>query len=409
MIEAPRVDEQAGRVIWPRRLHGRHAFFLLMGLAVAVQLVQGLVTRSALPSYERSYWLVTYQEGFTRRGLAGELIRVATGSIATTSEIEALQWLLSLSLIVAVGVVVIAALRRETLYLDLAAIALCCSPFVFDFVVSERRPDQLGFVVVVVYGLALYKFPRRSFAAAALAGVALAIVVGVEDSTFLQCVPWAVVLALLAASTQPWSAKVIGRVALLCVPATIVAAASVFSGRLDASHVDALLAAARRHGVLAGDTRGVFRFLADDLSTSIDRVVHLPLSIMVGSIAVCMFLIALQGSLMLGFAMPRLGTLRDGREHVLALGLALVFAVVALVALLGLGFDWVRWFASFGLMAGVTATLGLLLRNPAREKDRPRMPLIPVVVIATYLLWLAPLSENLSLGDGLRYLIMLPR
>jgi hypothetical protein len=37
------------------------------------------------------------------------------------------------------------------------------------------------------------------------------------------------------------------------------------------------------------------------------------------------------------------------------------------------------------------------------------MPLIPVVVIATYLLWLAPLSENLSLGDGLRYLIMLPR
>jgi hypothetical protein len=141
------------------KLRGRLGFVYLLGIAVGVQLVQGVVVVHTLAPYTRSYWFITYEAGFTRRGLAGELVRLVTGSIASVDTLEVLQWLLTLTLIGGLGWLVVEAARRNAPALDLAAIALCVSPFVFDFVVAQRRPDQLGFVVVVAYGLVVVPVP----------------------------------------------------------------------------------------------------------------------------------------------------------------------------------------------------------------------------------------------------------
>jgi len=261
------------------KLRGRLGFMYLLGIAVAVQLVQGVAAVHTLAPYTRSYWFITYEEGFTRRGLAGELVRLATGSIATVGTLEVLQWLLTVILIVLLGRLVVEAARRNAPTLDLAAIALCVSPFAFDFVVAQRRPDQLGFVVVVVvaYGLALYMYPRSSLAVATVAGLALAVSVGVADSVFLQCTPWVAVIAVLHAVSE--RRKSTWPVALVCLPSAFAAAASVFLGRLDPGAVARLqrIAAVRNSWIRPGSNH-VFAFLGDDLRTSLERVQHLALS-----------------------------------------------------------------------------------------------------------------------------------
>jgi hypothetical protein len=402
------LEADRARGISVGQLRGRSGFVFLLGAAVAVQLAQGVVAVHTLAPYTRSYWFITYEEGFTRRGLAGEMIRLATGSIATIGILEVLQWLLTLTLIAGLGCLVVAAVRRNAPSLDLAAIALCVSPFVFDFVVAQRRPDQIGFIVVVAYGLALYKYPRSSLVAATVAGVALAVSVGVEDSVFLQCTPWIVVIAVLHAASE--KRKPTWPVALVGVPSAIVAAASVFLGRLDPQAVARLQhIASARYSWIRPSSPAVFAFLGDNLRTSLERVQHLALSIKVGSVSACVALIIVQGMLMCGFLMPRIGAAMRGTGFGgMPLVLSVSGAVAALAVLLALGFDWGRWFASFGLMGTVAATLALLYQPPERGSAR-QPPFVPVLLVSTYLVWLAPMLDSLSISGGVHYLLMLPR
>jgi hypothetical protein len=398
------------------KLRGRLGFMYLLGIAVAVQLVQGVVAVHNLAPYTRSYWFITYEEGFTRRGLAGELVRVVTGSIASVTALEALQWLLTLTLIAGLGWLVVETVRRNTPTLDLAAIALCVSPFVFDFVVAQRRPDQLGFIVVVVYGLVVYRFPRSSLTAAAVAGLALAVSVLVADSVFLQCTPWIVVIAVFHAASERRSP--VWPVALVAVPSAVAAAASVFVGRLDHAAVDRLQhAASLKYSWIRPGTNDVFAFLGDDLRTSLERVQHLPISTKVGSVAVCVLLFIVQGMLMCGFRVPRVGVAIRGQSFGgTPLVLSVAAAVGALGVLLALGFDWARWFASFGLMGTVAATFGLLSRPFGSDRGdggdggggTPKPRLVPVLLVAGYLLWLAPILDSLDISGGAHYLLMLP-
>ena len=92
----------------------------------------------------------------------------------------------------------------------------------------------------------------------------------------------------------------------------------------------------------------------------------------------------------------------------LTIVVAVVAAVVALGALLALGVDWTRWVGSFGLMATVTFAFALLF-NGAAGSARP-VPVVLLVAVAAYLLWLAPLPDYfVSVSSGLRYLVMIPR
>jgi len=296
---------------------------------------------------------------------------------------------------------VVLALRRHDLYLDLAAIALCCSPFVFDFIVRQRRLDQVGFGAVIVYGLLLYRFPARAGAIAAGAGIAFGFAVAVEDSVFLQCIPWVATITVLHAASR--GAKPSRLLVTACLPATIVAAASVSFGRLDPHQVSVLqdIAAARYPWIRSG-ANNVFVYLPDDLKASLGHVRDLGIGDL-ATIPVCVFLLALQGALMSVFRAP-LHAVARGRSLGGKLLLVSIFAaVVALMGLLLLGIDWARWFGSFGLMGTVTATFGLLYwpHPPGRLVG---VRLLGVVIVAAYLLSLAPIADKFGVRSGLHYL-----
>jgi hypothetical protein len=138
-------------------------------------------------------------------------------------------------------------------------------------------------------------------------------------------------------------------------------------------------------------------------------VQHLRLSTKVGSVSVCVLLIVVQGILMCGLRVPRVGAAIRGRRFGgMPLVLAVAAAIAALAVLLALGFDWARWFASFGLMATVAATFGLLYQ-PIGSGGTRQPPLVPVLLVAGYLLWLAPILDTLDISGGAHYLLMLPR
>jgi hypothetical protein len=388
-------------------LDGRGVLGGLLSFAVAVQVIQGVAGRRLLTPYDRSYWLINYQAGFTRRGLAGAVIHGITGGLATVPEIEGLQWLVTLTLLVAICLLTVAALRHNSAALDIAAIALCCSPFVIDFVVKQRRPDEAGFAIVIFYGLALYKYPARAFVATLVAGIALAVAVLVEDAVFLECVAWAAAIALLSQSGPVFSLKAVRRVALLCVPATIAVGVSVAYGRLDAKHVNELVSAAsRKYSWVNHSTPSVYDYLADGLKASYQHVADLPLSGRLVSVGVPAALLALQFLVMLG--VPRARVIRHALVSMWPVALAVAGSVAALGVLILVGVDWTRWMGAFGLMATVTATFALLMRDAGGARER--LPLAVVFSVAAYLLWLAPLPDQfVSVSGGFTYLIMVPR
>lgn len=123
----------------------------------------------------------------------------------------------------------------------------------------------------------------------------------------------------------------------------------------------------------------------------------------------CVLPMILQGALMCGFRAPRVGAAMRGRCFGgMPLVLAISVAVAALAVLLALGFDWARWFASFGLIGTVAATFGLLYQ-PVGSGDTRKPPIVPVLLVSSYLLWLAPILDSLDVSGGVHYLLMLPR
>ena len=59
--------------------------FTAVFVAAAVQVLQGLFTNHHLGRFEASYWALSYDHGFVRRGLPGELLRLASGGRSAES------------------------------------------------------------------------------------------------------------------------------------------------------------------------------------------------------------------------------------------------------------------------------------------------------------------------------------
>ena len=86
------------------RPDGRGVLGGLLGFAVAV-----LIKRRRAPAatYDRSYWLINYQAGIHATQLSGLVSAAHLGSLATVPEIKA-QWLLTLTLLVAICLLAVA-------------------------------------------------------------------------------------------------------------------------------------------------------------------------------------------------------------------------------------------------------------------------------------------------------------
>ena len=127
---------------------------LFAAVLVGFQLAQGLSDPIPIGNrhFTESYYLVTYDHGFIRRGLLGEVIRLAVG-VPTTLQIDVVADLVVVLAVGAVLVLIELLIRESTPSSWAMALLLAASPFTIDFFLVDRRPDLLALVLLVALGL----------------------------------------------------------------------------------------------------------------------------------------------------------------------------------------------------------------------------------------------------------------
>ena len=127
---------------------------IALAVGIAYQVAQRFTyTGYGMSEYGRSLWYVTYRHGFVRRGLAGEALRTIVGDRPTIATVDLVQNIVAVVTFVAMSGLVVLLCHRRTLVAYASAAALVVSPFAFDSVGGQRRPDLLAFLVLVVIGL----------------------------------------------------------------------------------------------------------------------------------------------------------------------------------------------------------------------------------------------------------------
>jgi hypothetical protein len=363
-------------------------------------------TGYGMSEYGRSLWYVTYEHGFVRRGLAGEVLRTIVGSRPTIATVDLVQNVVAVATLGAMVALVVVLARRRTVIAYAVAGALAVAPFAFDSVGGQRRPDLLAFLLLAVIALWAGTRPVAPTRLALVAGAFLAVCTLASEAAPLIVAPWLVlvVVAAVRARSEP-TARVAGPALLCVVPSAAVLLALTLHGPPSAQQVFELELGAPN--IIAGHG-SVFEYLGDTLGTSFQRVIersHPELSIVVGLALVALLVVVFRSSLPYVRAVAR-WLLRTRSERI-----AWSVATAGLTLLLfTLGFDWLRWitvilFAALLALAGVVAIDGRA-REPSPAHDAWHRPLpehvsvsgrgILAAAAATYLLVLPPLPNFVS-------------
>ena len=137
-----------------RRFRLERAIRVALALGIAIQVAQRLLLSGyAISEYGRSLWFVTYEQGFVRRGLAGELLRSVLGHAPSLPTVDLVQNVIAFVTIAVVAALVVVLCRRRTVAGYGMAAVLVVSPFVFDSIGGQRRPDLVGFVLLAAVAI----------------------------------------------------------------------------------------------------------------------------------------------------------------------------------------------------------------------------------------------------------------
>ena len=415
---------------------------LFAAVLVGFQLAQGLSDPIPIGNrhFTESYYLVTYDHGFIRRGLLGEVIRLAVG-VPTTLQIDIVADLVVVLAVGAVLVLIELLIRESTASSWAMALLLAASPFTIDFFLVDRRPDLLALVLLVALGLVLTRGARGRVTGLVGIGLGLAALVLIHEDVILIVVPWAVVLVTMAIigggdstdADDSIGAKGVrngeanrGRrpalgVALGAVAGPpVVAALAVLAYGLPSSGKVAALESDVAALHLTGNT--VFTYLPNSIRTSMELVGSIPSSAKAWTLLLGAILIAIQLVWILLWVRPQLGAVFSGAgRRGVGGGLAVVVAATTVV-LFATGFDWVRWFADCGAAWLIVQGFAPLLvgtrgsergfaeadRHARRSPGAPGHP-IPLAhwlpVLAVYLAAVPPL-DVLYVTDQLRHFLL---
>jgi hypothetical protein len=394
---------------------------IALAAAIAYQVVQRFTyTGYGMSEYGRSLWYVTYEHGFVRRGLAGELLRTITGGRPTIATVDLVQNVVAVVTLAAMTALVVVLARRRTVIAYAVAGALVVAPFAFDSVGGQRRPDLLAFLLLAV--VALWAGTRAVVPTrlALVAGVLLAACTLASEAAPLIVAPWLVLVVIAATRARLGPRARIGVPSLLCVgPSLIVLLLLAAHGAPGDEQVRALELDAP--GISEGHG-SVFEYLGDTFRTSFQRVVERSnpeLSIVIGLLLVAVLVVVFRGAVPYVDGVGR-WLLRTRTERVAWLTTSAVFTV----GLFALGFDWLRWIAVIACaallaLAGIVAIDGDA-RHRSPERDHWHRPLpehvdvsghgIALAAAATYLLVLPPLPNFVSdAGVGMRLLLDLAK
>lgn len=357
---------------------------------VALQVLQGRVP--PVSDFQESYWQVTYQAGFVRRGLGGELLRTLGPATPATvlSAVWAMAWL-PVAAIVVLLVTLLASRRWPAVWM---AIALAASPFVVDQLVVNRRPDQLGLLVLVPAVLALARLRRPAWMLGAL-GLLLAVLVLVHEGAFLFYAIWLPLTVLVVRGDAGWRRQLFW-LALLWLPALATLAVSFVAGRADDSVVATLTLFAQVEGLIDAEPTihtSVLPFLTNTLAESVAFVASKP-PINLAS-AVLLGLVLVVAHLLLVRPVLRR---RDEPRSKLLLPASLM-VVAAVLFTFATGVDWPRWFSCFGtsalvVLAAVTLRRDASIPSPPAPTAWVLMLVAGVVLASLPPLWEFPLANQ---------------
>jgi hypothetical protein len=392
-----------------------------LAFAIAFQVIQRFTyTGYGMSEYGRSLWYVTYEHGFVRRGLAGEVLRTVVGGRPTIATVDLVQNVVAVVTIGAMVALVVVLARRRTVIAYTAAAALVVAPFAFDSVGGQRRPDLLAFLLLALVGLWAGTRSVVPTRLALVAGAFLALCTLASEAAPLIVAPWLVLVVVAATRARSGSDARVVVPAVLCVaPSAAVLLAVTLHGPPRAQQVFDLELGAPN---IIGGHGSVFEYLGDTFATSFQRVIersHPELSILVGLALVAVLAAVFRNAFAYVFALGR-WVLRTRAERAVWLtgtaGLTLLLFV--------LGFDWLRWitviaFAALLAFASVVAIDGRARRPaPARDEWHRALPEhvtvsgrgILAAAAATYLLVLPPLPNFVSdVVAALRLLLDIPQ
>jgi hypothetical protein len=365
--------------------------------------------------FTESYYLVTYNHGFVRRGLLGEGLRLLFGA-PTRSEVDGTADLIVALAVSAVLVTCELLIRRRTRSSFAMAILLVASPFALDFFIVDRRPDLLGIVLLVALGITLVRVEEALLPWLVGFGIAFAALVLVHEDVILIQIPWALVLVAVATlgragrireAQGPATTRVLAVRLSAVVAPSVVAIIAVLAYGLPSGQKVAQLEQDVSSFHLSGNT--VFTYLPESIHAAVHLVGAIPLDGKVRTLLLGFVLVVLQLVWVTAWVRPRLGrAFIESGQRALGVGLGAV-VVAATVVLFGTGFDWVRWFADCGASWLVVQAFVALLAPP--EHGNSSLPArvhlshwLPA--LAVYLALVPPL-DVLYVTSELRHFLLL--
>ena len=377
-------DGADGRGSWPRAFPWRqehqpgwllNGVRLFVAVLVLFQLIQGLIDSPGIANspFTRSYYLITYNHGFVRRGLIGEGFRLIVG-VPTVSEVDGVADLVAILAIGGVLFLIELLIRRGSPESCSMAILLAASPFIVDYIVVDRRPDLLAIPVLVALGFILMVKTRGLIVWLGGIGLVFGALALVHEDVLMIELPWAIVLVTVATLGQGGDVAgrggsspvkiLVERLAALVVPSAIAAVALVAYGLPNAEKVAKLRADVSGFPLHGGT---MFEYLPDTLRKSIDRVGSIPQSVTLHTIALCLLLLMPQVAWVVFWGRSGLTTIFTRQGH-RAIGLALgAVVVIPMFALFATGVDWLRWLCGCGTSWLIVQSFSILLLAPTRR------------------------------------------
>ena len=362
---------------------------------VLVQLAQGFLAGTR--DFVKSYWLVDYSEGFTRRGLAGQLLQFVSGPPSELATIVAGFVVAGLSIAPAL-ILIELLLRERTKAASVVALVLAGSPFVIDQLAYHRRPDMLGFAVLVLTLIAMGWTRARPLLVACCAGGGFAIATLVHEGVALYYLPFAVAAALVM---RRWASP-FSMITALCVPAGIVCAAVLMS-----KPAPGAAQRLRDRASFPLEGRTMFDYVESSAADSLLVIRQYSMHSVVLMVLLGVFLLAVHALVLRSQGIPDFfGELQAGLPRKLAIG-AIALIGIGYVITFMIGLDWMRWFCIFGA-SWLACTAALSARGARAARSGAADPItMPawLLLVVVYAALLAPLNESLGSKQALLYLV----
>jgi hypothetical protein len=329
------------------------------------------------------YWAISWDHGFVRRGLCGEIAQRLSGSLADATQLlTCITAAVGGAVLLAIGVLLVRRGDPSGVGLGLSTIL---SPVGVPMMWGDPRPEMLGYPALPMLAIAARSSGATRRAWAVTAGALIATVSLMSENVLLAVVPWAVVL-LAVLTTAQTRAK---RLDLLCwfaVPPFASGLLVLLAGRADDAQVAALADTAAR---LPGDGSDFMLFLTQSFPQSVDYVAHSGLTWRFESLASTTVALVVAGA-----TVAMAGGAREvqhmPRDHVVIAALAL--PVLAFVLQVVGGIDWPRWLGQQAAGALVLIALVVLVGPACSTWTKQR---IAAVVAATLVLAMIPAVPDL--------------